>query len=202
MKYKQEYVADIKLRNINKEYILKRTSEIASLVKERDELQNMLSDEEKIKGRIKNELKQVSKTYAKPRKTRIIDPDDVIQHDDEQMIPEYNLKVFFTDHNYFKKISLASLRASGNHKLKDDDVIVQELEGSNKDEMLFFSNKHNVYKMKLHEIDDHKASSLGFIFPIYLKWKMMSSYSMWSWHLLLMDTWFMSLITVKLQRFL
>ncbi len=89
-----EYVADIKLRNINKEYILKRTSEIASLVKERDELQNMLSDEEKIKGRIKNELKQVSKTYAKPRKTRIIDPDDVIQHDDEQMIPEYNLKVF------------------------------------------------------------------------------------------------------------
>lgn len=164
-----EYVADIKLRNINKEYILKRTSEIASLVKERDDLQSMLSDEDKIKERIKKELKQVSKTYAKPRKTRIIDPDDAIQHDDEQMIPDYNLKVFFTDHNYFKKISLASLRASGNHKLKDDDVIVQEIEGSNKDEMLFFSNKHNVYKMKLHEIADHKASSLGVYLPNILE---------------------------------
>ena len=164
-----EYVADIKLRNINKEYILKRTSEISSLEDERAALLDMLSDESKIKGRIKDELKKISKTYGKPRKTRIIDPDDALHHDDEKMIPDYNLKVFFTDHNYFKKVSLASLRAGSNHKLKDDDFIVQEIEGSNKDEMLFFSNKHNVYKVKLHEIADHKASSLGVYLPNILE---------------------------------
>jgi len=164
-----EYVADIRLRNINKEYILKRTSEISNLESEREALQEMLSDEDKIKLRIKTELKQVSKSYGKPRKTRIIDPDEALHHDDEKMIPDYNLKVFFTDHNYFKKVSMASLRAGSNHKLKDDDFISQEWEGSNKDEMLFFSNKHNVYKMKLHEIDDHKASSLGVYLPNILE---------------------------------
>lgn len=164
-----DYVADIKLRNINKEYILKRTSEISSLESDREALLDMLSDEIKIKDRIKEELKQVSKNYGKPRRTRIIDPDEALHHDDVQMIPDYNLKIFFTDHNYFKKVSLASLRASANHKLKDDDVIVQEIEGSNKDEVLFFSNMHNVYKVKLHEIADHKASSLGVYLPNILE---------------------------------
>ena len=164
-----DYVADIRLRNINKEYILKRTSEISNLESERQDLQDMLADEDKIKSRIKTELKQISKAYGKPRKTRIIDPDEALHHDDEKMIPDYNLKVFFTDHNYFKKVSLASLRAGSNHKLKDDDFISQEWEGSNKDEMLFFSNKNNVYKMKLHEIDDHKASSLGVYLPNILE---------------------------------
>ncbi len=164
-----EYVADIRLRNINKEYILKRTSEISSLEDQRDELIDMLSDESKIKKRIKAELKSVSKTYGKPRRTRIIDPDEALHHDDEVMIPDYNVKVFFTEHNYFKKITLASLRASSNHKLKDDDAIMLELEGSNRDEVLFFSNRHNVYKMKLHEISDHKASSLGLYLPNILE---------------------------------
>jgi len=164
-----EYVADIRLRNINKEYILRRTSEISTLEKEREDLIDMLSDESKVKNRIKSELKHISKTYGKPRRTRIIDPDEAIQHDDEKMIPDYNLKVFFTDHNYFKKITLASLRASSNHKLKDDDKIVLELEGNNLDEVLFFSNLHNVYKMKLHEIQDHKASSLGLYLPNLLE---------------------------------
>lgn len=164
-----EYVADIKLRNINKEYILKRTSEISSLEKEREALDAVLSDDNKIKSRIKKELKHISKTYGKERRTEIIDPDEALQHDDENMIPDYNLKIFFTDHNYLKKISLASLRASSNHKLKDEDSIVQEIEGSNKDELLFFSNQHNVYKMKLHEIPDHKASNLGVFLPNILE---------------------------------
>ncbi len=164
-----DYVADIKLRNINKEYILKRTSEISALEKEREELYGILTDDVKIKNRIKKELKEVSKKFGKERRTEIIDPDDALQHDDEQMIPDYNLTVFFTNHNYFKKISMASLRASSNHKLKDDDEIMQEIEGSNKDEVLFFSNRHNVYKMKLHEIPDHKASSLGVYLPNILE---------------------------------
>ncbi len=160
-----EYVADIRLRNINKEYILKRTSEIDALEKEKQKLENMLASDRKIQKRIVKELNQISKTFGAPRRTTIIHPDDVIRHDDTKMIENYNLKAFFTVHNYFKKIPLVSLRAANDHKLKDDDEIMLEMDGTNHDEILFFSNKHNVYKMKMHELPDHKASSLGVYLP-------------------------------------
>lgn len=164
-----EYVADIKLRNINKEYILNKTKEISNLEEEMRKMVALLNSELKIKQLIVKELKEVSKKYGKPRRTEIGSIDAVKIHDEVEQIEDYNLKVFLTAHNYFKKVSLISLRSSGDHKLKDDDEIVQEIEGSNKDDILFFTNKCNVYKMKLYEMDDHKVSSLGVYLPNILE---------------------------------
>lgn len=155
------YVADIKLRNINKEYILKRTSEVSEMEKELTRLQNLLKSDTKIKKVIVKELDKVNKKYGRERRTTLIEKHKASVHNVEDQIEDYNLKVFFTDHNYLKKVTLVSLRSSGDHKLKDDDSIKQEIEGSNKDDILFFSNKQNVYKLKLYEIDDHKVSTLG-----------------------------------------
>ncbi len=164
-KRQAEYVADIKLRNINKEYIINKTKEINSLEDAKNDMISILNSDLKIKSRIVEELENVAKKYSKERKTVIKAADDIKIHTQEEHIEDYNLKVFLTEHNYFKKISLVSLRASGEHKLKDDDKIVQEIDGSNKDDILFFTDRCNVYKMKLYEMDDHKASSLGSYLP-------------------------------------
>lgn len=160
-----EFVAEIKLRNINKEYILKRTKEIGDFEKELKRLTGILASDGKVKKIIIKQLEDIMKHYGEPRRTEIIHNQDVEEYKHEDAVEDYKLKVFFTDHNYFKKISLVSLRASNTQKLKDDDAICQEIEASNTDEVLFFTNKQNVYKMKLHEIQDHKASSLGNYLP-------------------------------------
>lgn len=164
-----EYVADIKLRNINKEYILNKTKEINNLEEEKARLEKLLNSDLKIRQLIVRELKEVSKKYGASRRTDIESIDAVQVHDEVEQIEDYNLKVFLTKHNYFKKVSLISLRSSGNHKLKDDDEIVQEIDGSNKDDIIFFTNKCNVYKLKLYEIEDHKVSSLGDYLPNILE---------------------------------
>jgi len=164
-----EYVADIKLRNINKEYILNKTKEISNLEDEKKKMETLLNSDLKIRQLIVKELKAVSKKYGTPRRTTIEDLDTIEMHNEVEQIEDYNLKVFLTDHNYFKKVSLVSLRSSGDHKMKDDDFIAQEIEGSNKDDILFFTDKCNVYKMKLHEMDDHKVSSLGVYLPNVLE---------------------------------
>lgn len=160
-----EYVADIKLRNINKEYILNKTKEVSNLEEEKRKMELLLNSDLKVKQLIVKELKEVAKKHGVPRKTEIESIDAVKTHDEVEQIEDYNLKVFLTEHNYFKKVSLISLRSSGDHKLKDDDTIVQEIEGSNKDDILFFTDRCNVYKMKLYEMDDHKVSSLGVYLP-------------------------------------
>jgi len=160
-----EYVADIKLRNINKEYIIKRTSEIDDLEKQLDNLKKIAKSDARIKKIISKELASISKKYGQERKTQIISSDEIIVHSESNFIEDYNCKVFFTDHNYFKKITLKSLKGSDVHKLKDDDEIVQELETTNKSDILFFSSKSNVYKMKAYEFDSVKASSLGTYLP-------------------------------------
>ncbi len=165
-----EFVADIKLRNINKEYILSRTNEIEAMEKELKRLMELMSSDKKINKVIIKDLQRIIKNYQKPRLTKLVNPENIIRHEViVEQIEDYNLKVFFTAHNYMKKVSLVSLRASGDHKIKDDDEILQELEGSNKDEILFFTNQNNVYKMKMHEIDDHKVSSLGVYLPNILE---------------------------------
>lgn len=164
-----DYVADIKLRNINKEYILNKTKEISNLVEEKRRLETLLNSELKMKQLIVKELKEVSKKFGAARRTEIESIDAIQTHDETQHIEDYKLKVFLTDHNYFKKVSLVSLRSSGDHKLKDDDFIAQEIEGTNKDDIIFFTNKCNAYKLKLHEIDDHKVSSLGVYLPNILE---------------------------------
>lgn len=160
-----EYVADIKLRYLNREYILKRLAEIESLEKEISRLKDLIGDDKKINKVIIDDLKQVQKQFGKPRMTELVAPSEIIVHNEEDQIEDYNLKVFLSAHQYLKKVSLVSLRSSGDHKLKEEDEIIQEIEGNNKDEILFFTDKCNVYKMKLHEIEDQKVSSYGIYIP-------------------------------------
>jgi len=156
-----EFIAEIKLRNLNKEYILKRTSEIDSLKKEIEKLNHILAHEEEVKKIIINELAQIKKKYAIPRKSEILNVDDIEEVEEEIFIDDYNVKIFLTEGNYLKKISLVSLRSQSEHKLKDNDRIICEFDATNKDEILLFSNKANVYKLRCYEIPDTKASALG-----------------------------------------
>ncbi len=164
-----EYVADIKLRNINREYILRKTKDIEKLENEKQQLLGILNSEKKIEKRIEKELQKIAKNYGKPRRTDIVNSKNVMVHSDEVFISNYAINIFFTDHNYIKKITPASLRGGSEHKLKDDDVILQQIEAENKDEILFFSNRYNVYKLKAYELSDHKASDLGTYLPNLLE---------------------------------
>jgi len=160
-----EYIAEIKLRNLNQEYLLQRTGEIADLQKEIANLNLLLNSETKIKKLIIKQLQEVIKKYGKPRCTEIIQSEHIEEITTEHLIEDYNLKIFFTRDNYLKKVPLISLRANPEQKLKEDDLILQEIETHNKAEILFFSNKHTVYKMKIYELSDCKASSLGEYLP-------------------------------------
>ncbi len=156
------FVAEIKLRNLNKEYILKNIVDIADLEREIDDLKVTLESERRIKILISKQLQEISKKYGKDRLTEIISAEDnQIEYSPEKYIDDYSLKIFTTKHGYIKKISLVSLRASNIQKLKDTDEIVQEIETSNKEELLLFSNQSNVYKLKIYDIPSVKASDLG-----------------------------------------
>ncbi len=156
-----EYIAEIKLRNINKEYILKRIEELDTLKEEIESLKETLSDEKKIKMMIAAQLKQVSKKYGKDRKTEIIMEQEMEEIPEQELIEDYGIRLFLTEQNYFKKISLVSLRSAGEQKLKEDDKITFEIETTNKADILLFSNKQNLYKLKANDIVDTKASSFG-----------------------------------------
>ncbi|HQD50049.1 MAG TPA: DNA topoisomerase (ATP-hydrolyzing) subunit A [Defluviitaleaceae bacterium] len=160
-----EYVAEIKLRNLNKEYILNRTKEIESIDKELKALNALLKDEKKIKKVIAQELEMVAKKYGRPRKSKIISEEKIETLSKEDFIDDYNVKIFLTRQQYIKKISLVSLRAYSTQELKEGDEIIQEIEATNKSELLLFSDKQNVYKIKAYELEDTKASSLGDFIP-------------------------------------
>ncbi|OPX42227.1 DNA gyrase subunit A [Ruminiclostridium hungatei] len=156
-----EYIAEIKLRNLNKEYILNRVSEADELIKEIAELKDIYGSESKVKKIIQKQLREVSKKFGQPRRTEIIHEQHIEEITTEHLIEDYNLKLFLTEQNYLKKIALVSLRANPEHKLKDDDAIVQEIDTHNKADLLLFSNRFNVYKTKIYDVPDCKASSLG-----------------------------------------
>lgn len=156
-----EYIAEIKLRNINKEYILNRLKELETLKKEIADLKETLKSEAKIKKIIITQLQNVSKKYGYERRSPIIYDNEPVTISKEDLIEDYPVKLFLTEGNYFKKIPMVSLMRASDHKLKEDDRIVHEEEASNKDELLFFSNKFNVYKMKVNDIADTKASLMG-----------------------------------------
>lgn len=156
-----EFIAEIKLRNLNKEYIISRVSEVETLQKEIADLKDIYKNEHRIKKIIIKQLNEVSKKYAQPRRTEIVSDAQIEEITEENLIEDYNLKLFMTEQNYLKKIPLVSLRANPEHKLKDDDRIVQEIETHNKAELLLFSNKQTVYKLRIYEISDCKASALG-----------------------------------------
>ncbi|MBQ7033899.1 MAG: topoisomerase IV [Clostridia bacterium] len=164
-KVQAEFVAEIKLRNLNKQYILKRTAETDALAGEIEKLSYILSNDNEVKKLIIASLKETAKKYGKDRKTEIISGDDVETVSVAEEVEDYNLKIFFTKENYFKKISLVSLRSAGDQKLKEDDVIISEFEASNRWDVLLFSNQQNVYKMRLSDINDCKASAMGEYLP-------------------------------------
>ncbi|MCL2034064.1 MAG: DNA topoisomerase (ATP-hydrolyzing) subunit A [Oscillospiraceae bacterium] len=163
-----EYVAEIKLRHLNREYILKRTAEIESLKAGIAERQDILSDAKKVSAIIIGELKNVAKKYGMPRKTLLYYPTD---EDDAVIIDEvqdYPVRLFFTKEGYFKKITPQSLRMSGEQKVKEGDEITRELDASNASQLLFFTDRHQVYKADASDFADSKASLLGDYIPAKL----------------------------------
>ena len=163
-----EYVAEIKLRHLNREYILKRTAEIEALEKEIAELDEILKSKTRIKTIIVKELKEIAEKYGQPRKSIIIYEDTVSYTEEKDDVPDYPVNIFFTKEGYFKKITPQSLRMSSNHKLKDGDEIAQTCEFSNNGELLFFTDKCQVYKAKAADFTDTKASALGEYVPAKL----------------------------------
>lgn len=160
-----EYVAEIKLRNLNKDYILKRTSEIENLIAEIEDLKKTAQSDTRIKKIISKQLTEIANKYGKDRLTEVIEIDGEDSKIEEIPVEDYNVRVFMTRDNYFKKITLVSLRAAAEQKLKEGDIMLCESEATNKMDMLFFSDRQNVYKMRLYDIADSKASSLGEYLP-------------------------------------
>lgn len=161
-KIQADYVAEIKLRHLNREYILKKTEDIEKLRAEIEDMEDILASRSRVKKIIVNELSDVVKNYDKPRRSEIIytsDIDDESEPDEE--IPNYPVTLFFTKEGYFKKITPQSLRMSGEQKLKENDEIIETVEAANNTELLFFTDKCRVYKAKAAEFDDSKASVLG-----------------------------------------
>ena len=160
-KVQAEYVAEIKLRHLNREYILKRTKDIELLKTEIEELQGILDSKNKQKRIIVNELKDVSDKYSGDRRSQILY--EVEQYDDSQQaeIPDYPVTLFITREGYLNKIRTANLRMSGEQKVKEGDSVEKTFECSNKDELLAFTDKGQVYKAKLDDFADGKASQLG-----------------------------------------
>ena len=160
-----EYVAEIRLRNINREYILKRTQETDALSEEIEDLEDILNRPSRVKKIIVGELEDVKKKYAEPRKTGIVyDFDDSVEVEEES-VDEYPVTVFLSRHGYFKKITPQSLRMSGEQKFKEDDGLNQSFETTSNAEVMFFTDKAQVYKIRLGEFGDTKASVLGDYLP-------------------------------------
>ncbi len=165
-KIQAEYVAEIKLRNLNKEYILNRTSDIEKLIDDIDKLSKILSSDKEVKKVIAKQLGEVSKKYGTERKTRLIKGEEIETYEENNAIEDYHVTVFVTRDGYVKKITDQSLRFSTNeHKLKEEDVITQTADATNKSELLYFTDKATVYKTRLYELPDGKVSAMGDYMP-------------------------------------
>ena len=160
-KIQAEYVAEIKLRHLNREYILKRTADIEQLCKDIEDMEDILSSKSRVKKIIIAELKEVVTKYDKPRRTEIIYADVEEEYEEIEEVPDYPVTLFFTKEGYFKKITPASLRMNSEQKTKEGDYVIREIEATNNTDLLFFTNQHQVYKAKAYEFADSKASVLG-----------------------------------------
>ena len=156
-----EYVAEIKLRHLNREYILKRTEEIESLTGEIAEMEDTLKSPRKVDTIIVNQLRAIAKEYGAPRKTEVLYEVEQMEEEPVEEVPDYPVRVFFTREGYFKKITPQSLRMSGEQKLKEGDAITQEMDTTNAAELMFFTNLGQVYKSRVAEFEDTKASVMG-----------------------------------------
>ena len=160
------FVAEIKLRNINKEYILKQTKAISQLEQEIADMKEILSSARKLKNVIIQELQEVSKKYGQPRKTEILyQVAEAEQEDEEEDIPDYPVTVFLSKEGYLKKITAQSLRMSGEQKFKEGDSLLFSQETTNRADLLVFTDQFQCYKSRLSEFEDGKASQLGDYLP-------------------------------------
>ncbi len=160
-KVQAEYVAEIKLRHLNREYILKRTADVEQLKKDIEDMEDILSSKSRVKKIIVSELKEVAEKYDKPRRTEIIYADEETDEVEIEEVPDYPVTLFFTKEGYFKKITPQSLRMSSEQKIKEGDEITQTIESNNNSELLFFTDRCQVYKAKVSDFADTKASVLG-----------------------------------------
>ena len=160
-----DFIAEIKLRNINKEHILKRLQEVKDLQDEIDRLEDLLSSKAKLQKYIIRELEDIIKKYPTQRHTQIVYGDQVEEYDESQQIEDYPVRIFLSREGYFKKITPQSLRVSSEQKFKEGDALRQSLESTNKADVIFLTNKCQAYKARLFEFDDSKASVLGDYLP-------------------------------------
>lgn len=160
-----EYVAEIKLRHLNREYILNRTKEIEDLERDVAEMEEILKSGARIKKIIVEELRDVEKKYGRPRRTQLYYKGEEEEDSTEEELPDYPVHVFLSKDGYFKKITPQSLRMSGEQKLKEGDAVTQALETTNNKELLFFTNRQQVYKAKLSAFEETKASVMGVYIP-------------------------------------
>ena len=163
-----EYVAEIKLRNINKEYILKRVQETAALEEEIEDLEDTLQKPARIRKIIVGELEEVQKKYAQPRKTEIIFSHEAEYEEEPEETPDYPVTLFLSREGYFKKITAQSLRMSGEQKFKEGDGLFRQIEATNNTELMFFTDRQQVYKVRAADFADGKASLLGDYLPTKL----------------------------------
>ena len=163
-----EYVAEIKLRNINKEYILKRVQETAALEEEIEDLEDTLQKPARIRKIIVGELEEVRKKYAQPRKTEIIFSHEAEYDEEPEETPDYPVTLFLSREGYFKKITAQSLRMSGEQKFKEGDELFRQVEATNNTELMFFTDRQQVYKVRAADFADGKASLLGDYLPTKL----------------------------------
>ena len=164
-----EYVAEIKLRNINREYILKRTAEVEELEREIEELESILNNRRRLKSIIVDELRQISKKYGAPRRTGIVYQSEVEEYSEEDAVEDYPVTLFLSNEGYFKKITAQSLRMSGEQKYKEGDELRTSFETTNRAELLFLTNKQQMYKVRASDFEDGKASQLGIYLPTKLQ---------------------------------
>lgn len=164
-----EYVAEIRLRNINREFILKRTGETEQLESDIEELESTVNNRRKIKSLIIDELKGINKKYPVPRKTTLVYSDEITEYNEEESVDAYPVTLFLSREGYFKKITAQSLRMSGEQKYKDGDALKLSFEATNASELLILTDRQQMYKARLSDFEDCKASTLGIYLPTRLK---------------------------------
>lgn len=164
-----EYIAEIRLRHINREYILKRLTETEALEKEIARLESLLKSDAKVRRVIIRELEAIIKKYPSPRRADILEADKIERFEQEDHIEDYPVHLFLSKKGYFKKITSQSLRGASDQKFKDGDALFQTLDATNKQEIIFLTNKQQAYKAHLYDFDDSKASVLGDYLPSKLE---------------------------------
>ena len=164
-----EYVAEIKLRNINREYILRRTAETEELERDIADLEDVLKSRRRVRNIIIDELKSINKKYPVPRRSSIVYASDIAEDEEEEHVEDYPVTLFLSREGYFKKITPQSLRMSGEQKYKDGDALRLSLESYNRHDLLIFTDKQQIYKLRLCDMEETKASALGVYLPTRLQ---------------------------------